>query len=522
MPANVKKVVTPFRVGVLVIISGAILFAFLTFVRKGGLSDREALEVFAYFRDASGLGPKSRVQIAGIAVGEVGRIELTGTRAKVFLKIRRDVNLHTDAALTKRSESLLGDYLLDLAPGSEQAPLMPDGGEIKRVIDSQGMEQIFNTLSTITGDIQQVTSALREVLGGEKGVGSLQAIVENMVRLSEAIDATVRSSSSRLEQILQNVEAVSGDVRNITSGEGADIHRIVQNIETITQDTREVMATVKGIVGNNEGDLKDTAASLKQTLERVDHVLADAESFTSRIKEGKGLAGEVLSDDKLGQKVAETVDEVADFAGRLTGMQLEASVRSDYLVTQGQAKTALAIRIIPRPDKYYLLELVDDPRGSIETVVVQSNPPSQGDPVVQRQTITREGIKFSAQFAKRYSFLTLRVGIIENTGGLGADFSLPIKFFYLPKWIQDAILLRVDVFNFSVESLTYPRLRAQIRFTPYEHVFVTIGVDDILNRPNRDVATNRLITGRDFFVGAGISFTDQDLKSLLPIIPLPK
>ena len=517
-----KKIVTPFRVGLLVIVSGAILFGFLSFVRKGGMSDRESMRVTAYFRDASGLGPKSRVQIAGIAVGEVGKIELEGTRAKVHLKIRRDVNLRQDAALTKRSESLLGDYLLDLVPGTDAAEPMPDDGQIKKVIDSQGMEQLFSTLNTITGDIQAVTASLREVLGGDKGVGSLKAIVENMVRLSEAIDTTVRASSSRLDQILQNVEVVSGDVRAITTGEGADIRRIVQNIEKITNDTKDVMASVKGIVGDNEGDLKDTAASLKQTLKRVDNVLADAETFTKRIKEGQGLVGELISDDKLGQKVAETVDDVADLASKITSLQLEASVRSDYLVTQGQAKTALAVRLIPRPDKYYLIELVDDPRGSVETVVVQNNPPSQGDPVVQRQTITREGIKFSAQFAKRYSYLTLRVGIIENTGGVGADFSLPIKFFWYSKWIEDALVVRVDAFNFSVESLTYPRLRAQLRISPYDHVFLTVGIDDILNRPNRDVTTNRLITGRDFFVGAGIYFTDADLKALLPIVPIPK
>jgi len=219
----VKKIVTPFRVGLLVIASGAILFMFLTFVRKGGMSERESVQVYAFFRDASGLGPKSRVQIAGIPVGEVGLIELQGTRAKVWLRIRRDVGLREDAGLTKRSESLLGDYLLDLTPGTEAAPAMKDGGEIKKVIDSQGMEQIFNTLNGITSDIQQVTTALREVLGGDKGVGSLQKIVENLIRLSDAIDSTVRASASQLDAILKNVEAVSGDIRGITSGEGNDI-----------------------------------------------------------------------------------------------------------------------------------------------------------------------------------------------------------------------------------------------------------------------------------------------------------
>src|SRR6476659_8111934 len=116
------KFVTPFRVGLLVLASAICLFIFLTFVKKGGMSEEESIGVYAYFKDASGLGKKSRIQIAGIPVGEVGDITLEGTRARVTIRVRKEVGLREDASLTKRSESLLGDYLLDLYPGSETAP----------------------------------------------------------------------------------------------------------------------------------------------------------------------------------------------------------------------------------------------------------------------------------------------------------------------------------------------------------------------------------------------------------------
>ncbi|MBX7097227.1 MAG: MlaD family protein [Myxococcaceae bacterium] len=518
-----RKLLTPFRVGLLVIGSGAILFGFLNFVKKGGMSEKESIRVYAYFRDASGLGKKSRVQIAGIPVGEVGEIELTGTRAKVWLRIRKDVGARQDAAITKRSESLvLSDYMIDLIPGSEDQPLLADGDQIKRVIDAQGMEQVFNTLSAITQDIQQVTIALRNVLGGDKGQGSIETIVANMVKLSESVEKTVRETAGRLDQILANVEAVSGDVRRLTAGEESTVRSIVHNIEGITTDTREVLATVKKVIGSNEGDLKESVASLKTTLERLDNSLKNVEEITGNVKDGKGALGALVADNRIGQKVSETVDDVADLASSITGLQAEVGIKSDYLVTQGQAKNVLGIRLIPKPDKYYLLEFVDDPRGAVETIFVQTNPPNAGSPTVQRQTVTKDAIKVSAQFAKRYSFLTLRFGIIESTGGLGLDLSFPLKFFYYSKWIEDALVLKVDAFNFSVESLEYPRLRATLRFTPFDHIYVNVGVDDVLNRPNRDALTNRLLSGRDLFFGAGIYFTDSDLKGLLTVTGVPK
>ena len=195
-----KKLVTPFRVGLLVLASAAFLFIFLTFVRKGGMSEDESVDVYAYFDDASGLGAKSRVQIAGIAVGEVRKIELEGNRAKVWLRIRKDVSPREDAALTKRSESLLGDYMLDLFAGTQNAPLLASGQEISRVYDQQGVEQVFESLNKITGDIQEVTASLRRVLGGDKGTASLEEIVANLRNLSQSVDSTVRDTGGKLRQ----------------------------------------------------------------------------------------------------------------------------------------------------------------------------------------------------------------------------------------------------------------------------------------------------------------------------------
>lgn len=485
------------------------------------MREDESVRLITYFRDASGLTRRSRVQIAGIPVGEIDEIKLEGMKAKATLKIRRDVGVREDASLTKRSESLLGDYMIDLFPGTESARRLENGEEIKKVIDAQGMEQLFNSLSTITQDIEAVTRSLRNVLGGAEGQGSMETIVQNLVKLTEGVDRTISGSASKLDAILANVEAVSGDIRRLTQREGDTVGEIVENIDAISRDVRDVMVSVKRVVGVNEGELKEGVANFKETMARIDRSLENIEAVTEKIRKGEGAVGALVSDDRLGQKVSDTVDDLADYAGRLTQMEVEVGVKADYLMTQAAAKTFLQVRLTAKPDKYYLLEAVDDPRGSVTTTYSQQNPPSAGEPAVQKQTVTSQAIKFSAQFAKRYSFLTLRFGIIESSGGLGLDLTLPIKFFYLSRWLEEALVLKVDAFNFSIEALRFPRLRAAIRFTPFEHVYINAGMDDILNAPNRDTLTNRLISGRDFFVGGGVYFTDADLKSVLPMVPTP-
>jgi phospholipid/cholesterol/gamma-HCH transport system substrate-binding protein len=125
------------------------------------------------------------------------------------------------------------------------------------------------------------------------------------------------------------------------------------------------------------------------------------------------------------------------------------------------------------------------------------------------QRTTRQGLKFSAQFARRYYFATLRIGIIESTGGVGAD----LHFF------QDALSLRLDAFDFSVNATKSPRVRAALRLQAFDHLFATVGVDDLANAPLRD-GSGKFLLGRDFFVGGGVFFTDEDLQALLTVSPL--
>lgn len=507
-----KKLVTPFRVGLLVLSAAAFLFILLTFVRKGGMDEDDSVDVYAYFEDASGLGRRSRVQIAGIGVGEIREIVLEGNRAKVWLRIRDDVGVREDAALTKRSESIaLGDYMLDLFPGTKDARVLNDGDQVTRVYDEPGVQAVFESLQKITGDIQEVTASLRRVLGGDKGTESLESIVANLKNLSESVDRTVRDSGEKLNSILANFESFSEDVRGISQGQDEQIRQIVSNINKITEQVQDVLATVQKVLGSGEGELKEGVASIKQTLNRLEGSLRNLEEITGKVREGEGVAGKLLTDERLGQKVSESVEELSGFADRLTRLQTEVGVRSEYLFEQGSAKNALTVRLIPRPDKYYLLEVVDDPRGTVVQEIVQSNPPDVGSPVTQQRTVRSEGLKFSAQFAKRYYWLTMRFGIIESTGGVGLD----------AHFLDDALSLKVDAFNFSVEELTYPRVRTTLRVQAFGHLFATAGVDDIFNRQVRETNTNRLLAGRDVFVGGGIFFTDEDLKAIITTTGVP-
>jgi phospholipid/cholesterol/gamma-HCH transport system substrate-binding protein len=297
-------------------------------------------------------------------------------------------------------------------------------------------------------------------------------------------------------------------MRSATEGEASSVREIIENVRILTGDVRRIVADVRTTMGADGGT--EQLASIGSSIQKLDATLGNLQAVTENLKEGRGAVGQIVSDEKLGRQVGETIEDVSNYAQRLVGLRLEASIRSDYLFNARAAKIDATMRIIARPDKYYILSLISDPRGVESTEYIQTNPPSRDDPALQKRTVTSiNALKFSAQFAKRYYWATFRFGIIESTGGVGVD---------LHFW-RDQLALKTDFFDFANQRLKWPRVRTSLQFTFLQHLFLNAGVDDIFNRPVYSQLDNRVLAGRDFFLGAGIVFTDDDLKALIPLVP---
>lgn len=528
------------KVGLLVVFGAVALFVFLSFI-GGSVAGRGAPEYYAMFEDGTGLAPMTQVRVAGIPVGEVTRIELEGGKAKVWFKLRSDILIYPDAEISKRSESILGDYLLDLDPGSPSAgPAVPPGGStsgsrdrptsfypvqigpaqprpdqplppgsgVPRVREAVQIDQLFESLSRITSDIEVITAALRRSVAGDQA--SIERIVRNLETLTESLNRTMEASSDRLDRILGNAETVSRDLRSITADKQDDIKTIVNNVRIITEQTRDVLDTVQGIVGSNETELRESVGSLRDALASLNRSLENVESVTQRIEKGEGLLGKLASDQEFAEKVELGVEDAADYIGRLVRLQTEVTLRSELLTRSAATKNYLRLRLIPRPDKYYEFELVDDPRGYLTRQVIVRSPPGSTEVANQLvQTTTFNRLKFSAQYAKRFAFITLRFGLIESTGGLGFNLH----------FLGDHLELKTDAFEFANPTKDYPRIKSYLNLYFLRHLFVTGGADDLLNPPQIEETTGRILSGRDYFFGGGIYFTDDDLKAIISALP---
>jgi len=532
---------TPLRVG-LVVAAAAVAFALGLYFIGANIGRDKSYRVFAMFDDATGLGARSRVQIAGIPVGQVDHIELdqATARARVWLKIKQEYPLHRNASITKRSESILGDFLLDLTPGTPDQPLLKDGDEIRNVVRQPGMNEVFNQLSKIAGDIGAVTANLRKTLGGEEGENNLRTIVENLTRITEGIEGIIDRSQSRVDAILGNVQSFTGNLRNIGAGGEQDVLAILQNTRAATAEARDILKTIGNVVGSQDtGELKKSVGSVRSSMEKLDTSLANIREITDKINKGEGTIGRLVNDDRLAKNLEKTTSSLNDVFAGLGQLKIELQERNEFLlgctgITACDARNApitgnalvdysynpwtknyFSIRIIPKPDKWYGFELVDDPRGSVRRVQVRNTlidpaGPNQFFPSSYTQITTERQLKFSAYIAKRYGPISGRFGILENTGGFGVKVHL----------LNDSLIVSADAFEFANPLKQHPRIKVYADYRFLDHLFITVGADDLVNGREFDTEhPTRIVNGRDYFFGAGFYFTDDDVKLLLSALP---
>jgi phospholipid/cholesterol/gamma-HCH transport system substrate-binding protein len=420
-----------------------------------------------------------------------------------------------------------------MRPGSPEQPLLQDGDEITIVLRQPGVNEVFNQMNKIAADISEVTGNLRKVLGSQEGEENLHAILSNLARLSRTLDQTVTRSSGQLDNILTNFQSFSSDVSTLTRTEQGDIVAILQNTRDATAEARDVLRTIGGMVGaHDKGELKDGAAGLKGSLDKLDKTLANVESISKKIDAGQGTIGHLVNDDKLGKDLDKAAKSLSNLFGAADSLRIELFERSEFLVGRFNpsssnpgantsynpwAKNYFGIKIQPKPDKWYGAELVDDPRG-VTRLVRTTNADFAGQPInspffpANLSQITNERtLKFSVYIAKRYGPVSGRFGILENTGGFGG------KVYFL----NDQLTFSLDAFEFSNPLTSHPRLKAYVDYRFWDHLLITAGADDFINRTVSDpVDVSRIIRGRDYFIGAGFYFTDEDLKQIFAAVPV--
>ena len=154
-------------------------------------------------------GQGQTVNIAGVKVGEISRVELVNGRAEVEMKIRRKYSkIYRDASILLRPKTGLKDMILELNPGSVTSGEIPDKGSVpvSQTLPDINPDEILAQLDRDTRDY------LRILLGGA-GQG-LRNNSESLSATFKRFEPTARDAQKITQALAQRRRNISRTVHN--------------------------------------------------------------------------------------------------------------------------------------------------------------------------------------------------------------------------------------------------------------------------------------------------------------------
>jgi phospholipid/cholesterol/gamma-HCH transport system substrate-binding protein len=473
-------------------------------------------KVTAIFDSVAGLDAKSAVRVAGVRVGKVEKIKLRDDgRAEVTLEIDGDVQLHKNATASVANLGLLGEKYIELNPGSPNLPQLVGENVTLQGSQPATIDEITTQVADIATDVKAITESLRAVVGGPQGQQRLNEIVDNVNNITAQMRLLVAANRGNDDATMSNMAAITADLRR-------EIPKLAASLD-------RVASQIGGTVGENRDDVRVVVENLRGLSSDLRTTADNLNSITGQVKSGEGSVGKLLYSDEAHNRLTSAlssvesgVTELKNTLGRANRITMDVGIRSDVYAglsstnedgvenAGGNSRSALSLRLVPNPEnnRFYNVELSDDPRGSRrdKTIVETVKNPETGEEITTVTETKKYERKFliSAQAGWQLDQLGVRVGLFDSTGGVGADYAL-----------NDRIKVTGEAFDFGKKRDDNPHLRVFGEYTVRKEkpntprLFVTGGVDNMMN----DTA---------FTFGGGIRWRDDDLKYLIGSIPMGK
>jgi len=477
------------------VLAGILILVYMS-LRVGGIQfgRSEGYTLFVTFDSAAGLDTDASVRVAGVEVGRIKEIRLKENKANLTLLIHPDVKIGRDFRAVLTTKGLLGERYLELIPGEPNAPPLKDGEKITHVTSYADMDKLITILSDVATDIKTVSESLSKALGGKEGEASLKNIVRNIEDISFRLDRLIAKNDAPLSDTLKNLNQFSIEVRDAAKNLNAAIERTSGNLNGLIDENR---GNLKDAVAN----LKDAATAMQQAMDNVNNITKEAgpgikatvesaNSIAKKLDTGEGTLGKLINDSAIHDNLNKTITGINSYIERSESFHTYIGYRPEYLFDSQSTKSYFSLRIQPKADKYYLIELISDPQGKRQKETRDIT--TGGTTTSTTEVKTTDSFKFSIQIAKRFKNVVLRGGIIESTGGAGIDYYI----------FRDRVRLYLEAFDFSRKGRLHAKAGTQINFSKY--FFLTAGVDDFADK-----------TWRSAFLGLGLQFEDDDVKYLL-------
>ncbi len=318
------------RVGIFVLFGLAVL-AFLILNSTGDFNPFEKkLKLKARFAAADGLREGSEVQLAGVRIGKVEKVDLLPPDSPEELKVEavmamdREMNgqpiterIRTDSNAQLIATSLLAnDKTINITPGTAKGSPVTEGAVLESRV-AISINQLTQTGNELLEQINKIAVPANEILNkANQGEGTLGRII-NDESLYRNLDATI----SEMQATLDRVNRGGGTAGRLINDPELynSLNRTVGQLESIAGDIRAGRGTAGKFVTDDAlyDETRAAIADLRNSAAKINSIADDFKLISADLNAGRGSAGKLLKDEQLYEDARNTLARFNSTATRI-------------------------------------------------------------------------------------------------------------------------------------------------------------------------------------------------------------
>lgn len=217
----------------------------------------QSLHAQVVFDDAAGLVSGAAVKIAGVQVGRVEGLAVDFDKARATLALDPGAQIRTDAVVSIRARSLLGEKYVQIDPRSRTAALLEDGGTLTAAPGGTDLDQVISQLGPMVKDLDV------------KDVGPLLAELKGLVSDNhEPVNKVV----AQVNDLLARLEKVHFD----DPAAQADVKALIRNL-------RKTSDALPGMIKQSDQVVNTVATRAGPLLDKVDRAFDKLEPALEKL-----------------------------------------------------------------------------------------------------------------------------------------------------------------------------------------------------------------------------------------------
>ncbi len=324
------------KIGILTVVAIGLTVWGFNFIKGKNLFSSSTIYKVKY-SDVSGLSNSAPVLINGLKVGIVSDMYPDADDAKkiiVELDVQNefDIPKTTTAAITSGGLMSGNVVVLEREGFCKGADCAQSGAFIKgrRV----GMVESFigvdpsEYAGQMKGDVNDLLDSLNMRVADEsndaiaaKTLRDVQKTTENLRQLTGKLDLLLGNSAGKFNSIMNDMQSMTSNLQKSNS----KISEILNNSAALTNNLKQIdmNATVGkvngtlGVVDNTLVEAESALAQIKSSLATADKALNDVNSLVTKLNNGEGTLGYLLTDDKLAKDLEVTLNKVSELSQNL-------------------------------------------------------------------------------------------------------------------------------------------------------------------------------------------------------------